>query len=104
MADVDPRNFMDFYRLKVQLSVIAETSMTRDDFDPEEHAVIYSTQTIDDELYVDFTSEQGAEKLIDDWNYSLDAIRRGALSIRSTSLKDRPEVDGLLIFHPKKKG
>lgn len=103
MSDIDPRDFMDFYRLKISLSVFAETSMTRDDFDEEEHAVIYATETIDDGLYVDFISEQGAEKLIDEWNYTLHAIRRGVLRMRDIQLKDRPEVDGLLVFHGKKK-
>lgn len=74
MTDVDPRDFMDFYLVRVSPTVFAETSTTVEDFDEDEYSLIYSTEVIDDELHIEFTSEQGAEILVGDWNYRLDAV------------------------------
>lgn len=101
MTDVDPRDFKDFYLIRVSSRVFVETSMTEDVFDEEEYSLVYSTKVINDELHIEFSSEQGAEKLVDEWNYSLNAIRRGKLIIRSPYSNDGPDVDGVLMFQPR---
>jgi hypothetical protein len=56
MTDVDPRDFMDFYLVKVSSNVFAGTSMERDNFDEAESEFIYSTKEVDGELYIEFTT------------------------------------------------
>lgn len=101
MPEVDPRDFMDFFLIAVKPTVFSETSLTKDDIDEQQNPVIYSQNVVDDELHIEFTSKQGAEKLVEDWNRSLDAIRRGKLIIRRPHSSDKSEVDAYLTFQPR---
>jgi hypothetical protein len=101
MTNVDPRDFIDMYLVKVQPVVLSDTSMTRDDFDEEQHSVIFSRKNVDGDLHIEFTSEQGAERLVEKWNYNLDAIRRGKLILRAPHANDGSEVDAYLFFQAR---
>lgn len=101
MTDIDPRDFMDFYLVRVSPTVFSETSLTEDDFDADKHDYIYSSHVDDDELHIEFTTEQGAEKVLGEWNSEIDTIRGGNLIIRSPYSNDSPEIDGVLMFAPR---
>jgi len=101
MADVDPRDYMDTYVVEVKPSALGETSLSKDDFREDQHQVILSRTDVGGELRVEFTTRQGAEKLIDQLNYTLDAIKRGKLLMRKAHPSDASDADAYLLFKPR---
>lgn len=100
MTDVDPRDYIDMYIVEVKPSAFSDTSLTEDDLDEDWHANVFSHTIEGGEHKIEFTSEQGAEKLIEEWNQSLDFLRRGGLSLRNPHASDESDTDAYLLFKP----
>jgi hypothetical protein len=101
MTDVDPRDYIDMFLVKVQPAVLSETSMTEDDFEEDQDPVIFSRKYVDGKIHIELTSKQGAERLVEEWNQRLDAVRRGKLILRHPHSDDESEVDAYLFFQPR---
>lgn len=98
---VDPRDFIDMFKVEVKPSALVETPLSEADFDEDEHMVIYSTERVDDELVVEFTTREGAESLIKEWNYTLDFHREGILYLRTPNSDTNPDTDAYLMFQSR---
>lgn len=101
MADVDPRDYIDTYVVEVKPSALGETSLRRDDFNEDQHLVILSQTDVGGELRIEFTTRQGAENLVEELNYTLDAVRRGKLVMRRAHSSDVSDADAYLLFKPR---
>lgn len=101
MTDVDPRDYIDMFIVKVQPAVLSETSMTEDNFEEDKDPVIFSRKYVDGKIHLELTSRQGGERLVEEWNQSLDAIRRGKIILRCPHSDDESEVDAYLFFQPR---
>lgn len=98
MGDVDPRDFIDFYRVQVKPSSIGASSLSKDDFDEDSTSKIYSTETVDGEFLVEFTSELAAQNFVEELNSDLDFLRYGFLHLRTPHPEDPSDVDAYLSF------
>lgn len=100
MAEVDPRDFIDMYLVEVKPTVFTFTSLTKDDFDESRHQIIFSSTVREGEVFVEFPTQMGAERLLGEWNQEIDFRRQGELNLHSAHPNDAAEVDAYLLFKP----
>jgi hypothetical protein len=98
MTDVDPRDYIDMFLVEVESSALEVTSLTEDYFDEESHSVIFSHSRVDGEHRIEFTTEQGAEKVLEEWNESIDTVVPGGVFLTASSVDDESDIDARLSF------
>lgn len=98
MTDVDPRDYIDMFLVEVESSALELTSLTEDNFDEDNHSVIFSHKLETGTYRIDFTTEQGAEKVIEEWNQSMDTEVPGYVYLSTSSVNDESDIDARLLF------